>query len=164
MPLLPQQIVVFWPIFPIEERSRQKKSGGRTNRGNGPPSAAFGRVLPTLLPSSPRVDHEMKALPDPSTARDVDDLVILVHGTYAAREADAGDLWWQQDSGTWRELPQASPVRRAIGRCRRDVSLVRGEQRAVSDQGRSRPAGVPAGTRVEPDAAIIWWVTATAVP
>ena len=33
-----------------------------------------------------------------------DDLVLLVHGTYAARDSDVGDGWWQRGSRTWEEL------------------------------------------------------------
>ncbi len=38
-----------------------------------------------------------------------DDLVLLVHGTYAASESDVGDAWWQQGSRTWRELQSELP-------------------------------------------------------
>ncbi len=38
-----------------------------------------------------------------------DDLVLLVHGTYAARDSDVGDGWWQQGSRTWEELKKKLP-------------------------------------------------------
>ena len=37
------------------------------------------------------------------TATD-EDLVVLVHGTYAASEADEGDGWWQRGSAGWQGL------------------------------------------------------------
>ncbi|MCP4189154.1 MAG: hypothetical protein GY768_00855 [Planctomycetaceae bacterium] len=36
--------------------------------------------------------------------------VILVHGTFAARDGDVGDSWWQQGSSTWNELQKRLPV------------------------------------------------------
>jgi hypothetical protein len=39
-----------------------------------------------------------------------DDLVILVHGTYAARDPDEGDSWWQRGSLTWRDLSDLLPA------------------------------------------------------
>jgi hypothetical protein len=33
-----------------------------------------------------------------------DDLVILVHGTYAADDSDSGAGWWQNGSQTWLRL------------------------------------------------------------
>jgi hypothetical protein len=38
-----------------------------------------------------------------------DDLVLLVHGTYASRDSDVGDGWWQQGSRTWAELEGQVP-------------------------------------------------------
>jgi hypothetical protein len=37
------------------------------------------------------------------------DVVVLVHGTYAARDADEGDDWWQRESGPWKELRDRLP-------------------------------------------------------
>ncbi len=33
-----------------------------------------------------------------------DDLVILVHGTYAASNSDVGGSWWQEGSPAWTRL------------------------------------------------------------
>ncbi|MEO2049975.1 MAG: hypothetical protein ABGX16_25745 [Pirellulales bacterium] len=38
-----------------------------------------------------------------------DDLVLLIHGTYAGSDSDAGDGWWQQGSQTWEELKSKLP-------------------------------------------------------
>ncbi|MHB8954740.1 MAG: lipase family protein [Pirellulaceae bacterium] len=56
-----------------------------------------------------QVERDMEAVADRPTTRPVDDLVILVHGTYAARDTDSGDLWWQQESRPWRELRKRLP-------------------------------------------------------
>ena len=37
------------------------------------------------------------------------DVVLLVHGTYAARESDEGDSWWQRGSDAWRGLSERLP-------------------------------------------------------
>ena len=37
------------------------------------------------------------------------DLVMLVHGTYAAREPDCGDQWWQAGSRAWMSLRRRLP-------------------------------------------------------
>lgn len=37
------------------------------------------------------------------------DVVILVHGTFAGREHEEGDAFWQRDSGVWRELENRLP-------------------------------------------------------
>jgi hypothetical protein len=39
-----------------------------------------------------------------------DDVVILVHGTYAAESSDEGDSWWQRGSEAWKELSDRLPV------------------------------------------------------
>ena len=39
-----------------------------------------------------------------------DELVICVHGTYAAREADEGDSWWQRGSDVFRRLEKRLPA------------------------------------------------------
>ncbi len=38
-----------------------------------------------------------------------EDLVILVHGTFAARDADEGTDWWQTGSETWKQMSQRLP-------------------------------------------------------
>ena len=38
-----------------------------------------------------------------------DDLVLLIHGTYAGSDSDASDGWWQQGSRTWEELKSKLP-------------------------------------------------------
>ncbi len=38
-----------------------------------------------------------------------DDLVILVHGTFAASDADQGQSWWQVGSTAWEELSSRLP-------------------------------------------------------
>ncbi|MFD8804337.1 alpha/beta fold hydrolase [Streptomyces sp. NPDC059597] len=38
-----------------------------------------------------------------------DELVILVHGTFAGDESDEGDRWWQRGSSTWRALTKTLP-------------------------------------------------------
>gem|GEM_PF-4050527 len=38
-----------------------------------------------------------------------DDLILLLHGTYAARDSDVGDAWWQQGSRTWEALKGKLP-------------------------------------------------------
>jgi hypothetical protein len=37
------------------------------------------------------------------------DLVLLIHGTFAGREADQGDSWWQEGSAAWEELRKRLP-------------------------------------------------------
>jgi hypothetical protein len=37
------------------------------------------------------------------------ELVLLVHGTFAGREADRGDSWWQEGSAAWKELSKRLP-------------------------------------------------------
>ncbi len=37
------------------------------------------------------------------------DLVLLIHGTFAGREADQGDSWWQEGSAAWEELGKRLP-------------------------------------------------------
>ena len=37
------------------------------------------------------------------------DVVILVHGTYAARSSDEGDSWWQRGSEAWKGLRRRLP-------------------------------------------------------
>jgi hypothetical protein len=39
----------------------------------------------------------------------MDDVVILVHGTFAASESDQGRAWWQAGSEAWEELAQRLP-------------------------------------------------------
>lgn len=46
---------------------------------------------------------------DPSPASSSTDLLILVHGTYAARESDEGDSWWQNGSDASNELKKRLP-------------------------------------------------------
>ncbi len=38
-----------------------------------------------------------------------EEVVILVHGTYAARDADEGDSWWQRGSVVWQKLAERLP-------------------------------------------------------
>lgn len=38
-----------------------------------------------------------------------EDLVLLVHGTYAARDADEGTDWWQTGSETWKQMSRRLP-------------------------------------------------------
>lgn len=45
----------------------------------------------------------------PTAAGPDDDLVILVHGTYASRDEDHGTSWWQDGSETHRELQHLLP-------------------------------------------------------
>ena len=52
----------------------------------------------------------MEVVADKPKVCDVDDLVILVHGTYAARDKDSGDQWWQQGSVAWRQLRKRLPA------------------------------------------------------
>ncbi len=42
-------------------------------------------------------------------ANNREELVILVHGTYAANESDEGDAWWQIGSEPWNEFRQRLP-------------------------------------------------------
>jgi hypothetical protein len=51
----------------------------------------------------------MNTVADQPTDALAHDLVILVHGTYAARDGDEGDSWWQRGSPTWRELSDLLP-------------------------------------------------------
>ncbi len=49
-------------------------------------------------------------MPDsPQATTTSDDLIILVHGTFAGRESDDGDSWWQRGSPTWHELQKRLP-------------------------------------------------------
>ncbi len=41
--------------------------------------------------------------------RSKDDLVLLVHGTYAARDSDVGEGWWQQGSRSWQNMKRLLP-------------------------------------------------------
>jgi hypothetical protein len=37
------------------------------------------------------------------------DLVLLIHGTFAGRREDEGDNWWQRGSRAWTELRKRLP-------------------------------------------------------
>ena len=56
-------------------------------------------------------------LKSPQTAGEVprrpaedQDLVLLIHGTFAGRAADQGDSWWQEGSSAWRALSERLPA------------------------------------------------------
>jgi hypothetical protein len=49
-------------------------------------------------------------MPDnPQAPTTREDLIVLVHGTFAGRETDDGDSWWQRGSPTWDELQKRLP-------------------------------------------------------
>jgi len=47
---------------------------------------------------------------DRRTETSAGDVVVLVHGTYAARDADEGDDWWQRGSQAWNGLRDRLPA------------------------------------------------------
>ena len=46
----------------------------------------------------------------PHGAGTAQDLVLLIHGTFAGSAADEGDSWWQQGSPAWKELSPRLPA------------------------------------------------------
>jgi hypothetical protein len=56
-----------------------------------------------------RVELVMDTTSDRLVAATADDLIILVHGTYAASDADEGASWWQRGSEAWRALSEKLP-------------------------------------------------------
>ena len=59
-----------------------------------------------------------------SSSASPEDLLILVHGTYAARESGDGDTWWQNGGSLSAELKGRLLGRRAVARRSRGLSVV----------------------------------------
>ena len=38
-----------------------------------------------------------------------EEVVILVHGTFAGDESDDGEKWWQKNSATWKSIASRLP-------------------------------------------------------
>lgn len=51
----------------------------------------------------------MELLKERKSGVAADELVVLVHGTYASHESDEGDGWWQRGSQAWRDLRDRLP-------------------------------------------------------
>ncbi len=51
----------------------------------------------------------MDAITGQTSAASQNDLVLLVHGTYAASTSDTGDAWWQNGSPAWKRLAANLP-------------------------------------------------------
>jgi hypothetical protein len=46
----------------------------------------------------------------PQTMSTDQDLVVLVHGTFAGRATNEGDSWWQKGSAAWKGLSERLPA------------------------------------------------------
>ncbi len=63
-----------------------------------------------MRPHSPKLLRAPMSTVESNAAPDGDDLVVLVHGTYAASESDEGDSWWQCGSPAWQDLQNRLPT------------------------------------------------------
>jgi hypothetical protein len=60
-----------------------------------------------------RLDRGTNSRPASAVANSTDadqELVLLIHGTFAGRAENEGDSWWQQSSPAWKELSKRLPA------------------------------------------------------